>query len=62
MCDLRPTEKDESRTENDIALGRKSTLWQVRPRPIFQSHLVFRLCTACYCIDWCIDLKQPATV
>lgn len=62
MCDLRPIEIEESGTENDIAFGRRSTLWQVRPRPIFQSHLLLRLNTARYCIDCCIDSKQPATV
>lgn len=62
MCDLRPIEKEESGTENDIAFGRRGALWQVRPRPIFQSHLVLRLYTARFCIDWCIDSKQPATV
>lgn len=62
MCDLRPIEKEESGTENDIALRRRSALWQVRPRPIFQSHLVLRLNIARYSIDCCIDSKQAASV
>lgn len=62
MCDLRPIAKEESGTENDIAFRRSSAVWQVRPRPIFQSHLVLRLYTARYRIDWSIDSKQPATV
>lgn len=62
MYDLRPKEKEEPGTKNDTAFRGRGGLWQVRPRPIFQSHLLHRLYTARYHIDWCIDLKQPALV
>lgn len=61
MCDLRPAGKEESGTENDIAFQRRSTLLGVTPTPIFQSRLVLRLYTFRYYIDFCNDLKQPAT-
>lgn len=61
MCDLRPTEKEKSEIENDVAFRRGCAQWQVILRPIFQSHLVLRLFTARYCIECCIDLKQAAT-
>lgn len=63
MADLRPVGlRGGGELEKYGAIGRRSTLWQVKPALILQSHLDLRVYTACYHIDCCIDSKQPATV